>query len=417
MASSLYVVLSIGSPLFADTRGIKVRVKLPEGETVDLYRESYALVIGNGNYRKGWDPLPGAIRDSKEVAHALKKHGFKVTHKTDLTKNGFERVFGNFVFQYGKDKENRLLFYYAGHGHTQSMATNEQLGYLVMVDAPAPTRDPVGFSLSSLDMQYLVTQAKMIQAKHVLFMFDSCFSGTVLNLRDRVVPRSVSDNIRYPVRQFITAGRANEPVPDYSVFKQAFLDLLEGRDKEPIPDGYITGEELALYLKNKVPTYNRAQHPQYGKIRDPKLDKGDFIFVIPEIPEEVKKWITLEFRLVDESKRSDSLPMKEKGEDRTLWLSPRVELDQRDVVSSKIAIGPFGQPYVEIFFTAAGAKKFSYITARNIGRQLAIVVNGEVVSAPVIQDEITDGKAQITGMSTIEETEDLVTRINESIRK
>ena len=99
-------------------------------------------------------------------------------------------------------------------------------------------------------------------------------------MRERVVPKSISDKVRYPVRQFITAGRANEPVPDQSVFKQAFLDLLEGRDEEPIPDNYITGEELGLYLKVKVPKYNPNQHPQYGKIRDPRLDKGDFVFVL-----------------------------------------------------------------------------------------------------------------------------------------
>ena len=71
-------------------------------------------------------------------------------------------------------------------------------------------------------------------------------------------------------------------MPDHSDFKQAFLDLLDGRAPEPFPDGYITGEELGFYLKNQVPVYNPAQHPQYGKIRNPKLDKGDFVFVLPK---------------------------------------------------------------------------------------------------------------------------------------
>ena len=259
-------------------RGIQVVVRTPNGNKIPLYRNSYALVVGNGNYTKGWDPLPGAIRDVKDVARALEKNGFKVTFKKDLTKGSFNEVFGRFCHKYGKNKDNRLLFYYAGHGHTLEMATGEDLGYLVMVDAPVPEKDPMGFNLSSVDMQAILTQAKMIKARHVLFMFDSCFSGSILNLRERVVPQNISDSVRLPVRQFITAGRANEPVPDHSIFKQAFLDLLEGRDKEPIPDGYITGEELGLYLKNKVPVYNPTQHPQYGKIRDIRLDKGDFVF-------------------------------------------------------------------------------------------------------------------------------------------
>lgn len=279
----LSIVLSIllGSNLCAEQRGIRVTAKTPAGKTIPLYGHSYALVIGNGNYAKGWDPLPGAILDVKDVAKALEKNGFdKVILKTNLTRNGFNRAFGNFFYKYGRDKNNRLLFYYAGHGYTEKMANDEDLGYLVMVDAPVPEKHPVEFKLASVDMQTIVTEAKLTKARHVLFMFDSCFSGSVLNLRERVTPENISENIRLPVRQFITAGRSNEPVPDNSIFKQAFLDLLEGRDKEPIPDGYITGEELGLYLKNKVPEYNPTQHPQYGKIKDIHLDKGDFVFIM-----------------------------------------------------------------------------------------------------------------------------------------
>lgn len=260
-------------------RGVKVTVRIEQGVPIRLYEGSYALVIGNAEYTRGWDPIPGAVSDAREVAEALERNGFKVTLHTNLSKNEFDKVFRTFCKKYGSDKENRLLFYYAGHGYTEKLATGEDLGYLVMTDAPVPESDPVGFDLASVDMVSIVTQAKKIHARHVLFVFDSCFSGSILNLRDRVTPEAISENIRYPVRQFITSGRADEPVPDYSVFKQAFLDLIEGRDKEPIPDGYITGEELGLYLKNKVPEYNSSQHPQYGKIRDPSLDKGDFVFV------------------------------------------------------------------------------------------------------------------------------------------
>ena len=278
----LTIILSLlfASALPAAQRGLTIVAETPSGKAIPLYSGSYALVIGNGDYTNGWDPLPGAIRDVKDVSRALKENGFQVILKKNLTRSGFNRALGDFFYKYGRNKTNRLLFYYAGHGHTQQMFTDEALGYLVMVDAPVPEKDPVGFNVSSVDMQAIVTQAKMTKARHVLFMFDSCFSGSILNLRERIVPETISDSISLPVRQFITAGRANEPVPDHSIFKQAFLDLLEGRDKEPIPDGYITGEELGLYLKNKVPEYNPTQHPQYGKIKDIRLDKGDFVFSV-----------------------------------------------------------------------------------------------------------------------------------------
>ena len=82
------------------------------------------------------------------------------------------------------------------------------------------------------------------------------------------------------MREFLTAGRADEPVPDRSVFKSVLVDVLEGVIEEPIRDGFLTGEELGLLMKNTVATYNPSQHPQYGKILDPELDKGDFVFVL-----------------------------------------------------------------------------------------------------------------------------------------
>jgi len=277
-------------------RGV-VYVKTHDGKSIPLYDNSYALVVGNGHYTEGWGPLPGALADVDEVAKALRANGFTVELKKDLTEPEFKTVFGDFVDRYGSGKGNRLLFYYAGHGFTEKKADNEDLGYLVMVDAPDPVKSRAKFRRKSITMDYLVTQSTLIQSKHVLFMFDSCFSGTILNMRDRLTPESISDSVRYPVREFITAGRAEESVPDQSIFKQAFLDLLEGRDKEPFADGYLTGEELGFYLKHTVPSYYQGQHPQFGKIRNIKLDKGDFIFVlkpgqapIPQPQQEEKYW-------------------------------------------------------------------------------------------------------------------------------
>ena len=267
--------------LFSQTnRGMRIKVLTDAGEEIELYKSSYALVIGNANYTH-WNPLPGALHDVKQVKAALETHGFNVTLKTDLHKLDFDRALTEFVIEAGSEKANRLLFYYAGHGYTRKSATDEDLGYLVMVDAPKPIADAVGFELASIDMKALVIEAEKIRARHVLFLFDSCFSGTILNVRDEMEPpESISDSVKYPVRQFITAGRAGEVVPDHSDFKQVFLDLIQGRDREPFPDGYITGEELGYYLKHQVPVYNKVQHPQYGKIRDPRLDKGDFVFVL-----------------------------------------------------------------------------------------------------------------------------------------
>ena len=261
---------------------MSIKIRTNTNQEIELYKASYALIVGNGKYTH-WDSLPGALQDVKEVKDVLEAHGFDVTLETDMNKVDFERALAEFVLESGKDEDSRLLFYYAGHGYTRKAANGQDLGYLVMIDAPSSPSDEVGLEVASIDMSWLVTQAEKIQARHVLFMFDSCFSGTIFNVRNELQPpEGILDSVKYPVRQFITAGKAGETVPDCSYFKQAFLDLIQGRVREPFPDGYITGEELGYYLKNKVPKYSEGQHPQYGKIRDPRLDKGDFVFVLPQ---------------------------------------------------------------------------------------------------------------------------------------
>ena len=276
------IVFIASNELFSQ-RGMSVTVRTETGQEFDLYKNSYALIIGNGAYpvKNGWNPLPGAVKDVKEVAEVLERHGFNVTLKIDVTKSEFNQAFSEFIYESGKDPDNRLLFYYAGHGYTTKAATGEDLGYLVMLDTPSPA-NAGKFDLHSVDMIKFVSDSKKIHAKHVLFMFDSCFSGTVLNLRNRVTPSHITDRIKNPVRQFITAGRADEPVPDRSEFKQAFLNLLEGRVKEPTPDGYLTGVELGDYLYRTVPKFSQGQHPQHGKIHNQQLNTGDFVFVLSE---------------------------------------------------------------------------------------------------------------------------------------
>lgn len=165
----------------------------------------------------------------QEVARALEKNGFTVILKTNLSKADFERVFTEFSMNYGQNSENRLFFYYAGHGLTQTQANGQELGHLIMEDTPLPQKNMVAFTLKSISMDYIITHARLTKAKHVLFMFDCCFSGSILNVRSQLAPPAIRSKVMQPVRQFITAGSANETVPDCSVFKRAFLDLLEGK--------------------------------------------------------------------------------------------------------------------------------------------------------------------------------------------
>jgi len=66
-----------------------------------------------------------------------------------------------------------------------------------------------------------------------------------------------------------------------------------------------------------------------------------------------------------------------------------------------------GQPIVQFRFDAQGAKKFADITAHNVGKPFAIVLDGRVLSAPVIQEPILGGSGQISGHFTVQSAKDL----------
>ncbi len=67
----------------------------------------------------------------------------------------------------------------------------------------------------------------------------------------------------------------------------------------------------------------------------------------------------------------------------------------------------YGEPYVAMDFNSRGSKLFDRITAENVKRRLAIVLDNHVYSAPVIQERISGGKAQISGRFDAKEARDL----------
>lgn len=72
-----------------------------------------------------------------------------------------------------------------------------------------------------------------------------------------------------------------------------------------------------------------------------------------------------------------------------------------------------GLPQVSLQFDAEGAKLFAELTKRDIGKQIAILLDGQIISAPTVQAEIPNGQAVITGNYTLAEAKALVSRLNE----
>ena len=82
---------------------------------------------------------------------------------------------------------------------------------------------------------------------------------------------------------------------------------------------------------------------------------------------------------------------------------------------AKVGIDQYNKPDVSISFDSEGAKIFDRVTGENVGKQLAIVLDGVVYSAPRIQDRISGGNAQITGNFTHDEAAKLAIVLRESL--
>lgn len=77
------------------------------------------------------------------------------------------------------------------------------------------------------------------------------------------------------------------------------------------------------------------------------------------------------------------------------------------LVSAKAGYNSNGQIIVSMAFTDEGSKQFEKITSENVGKNLAIVLDGEMKSAPVIRQAISGGDAVIEGIDTLEEAKDI----------
>ncbi len=92
-----------------------------------------------------------------------------------------------------------------------------------------------------------------------------------------------------PLREFIASGSEDQVVPEPSTFAELFVRALLGEAPEADSnrDGFLTGRELIAYLTGWVPKYISSQTPVSGRIKDVELDRGDFIFKLPERVENV----------------------------------------------------------------------------------------------------------------------------------
>jgi preprotein translocase subunit SecD len=89
------------------------------------------------------------------------------------------------------------------------------------------------------------------------------------------------------------------------------------------------------------------------------------------------------------------------------------DLTGKDLQKSSVGFSTQdGKPEINLQFTPEGGKKFGEITGRNINKPLAIFLDGIPITTPIVQQQISDGRAVINGTYTIEEAKNMVITLN-----
>ncbi len=172
----------------------------------------------------------------------------------------------------------------------------------------------------------------------------------------------------------------------------------------------------------------RNRIDQFG-VREPSIVKQGEDEIVVQLPgvtdreralDLIGKTALLEFKLVsaDMDKLKEALDGKvPEGYELTrsdegnepLLLEKKAVLSGDSLTNASVRFdqSQFNEPLVTLQFNSEGAKKFAEITAANVGRRLAIVLDGKVQSAPNIKEAIPSGEAVITGRFNIEQAQDL----------
>lgn len=96
-----------------------------------------------------------------------------------------------------------------------------------------------------------------------------------------------------------------------------------------------------------------------------------------------------------------------RSEEGEAYLLGKVYVSGKDLVDAKTSFDNLGRPVVTLQFSRQGARMFDEATAGNVGRQIAICLDGNVISAPVVQERISGGNAQISGRFSTAEAQRL----------
>ncbi len=269
-------------------------------------KRSLAIIIGINQYVNGIPALKTAVNDVRKIAHTLEtKYQYQVLQLLDEDATGTQirELFAAFEQQTlplpdgNKTQlhpDDRLLFYFAGHGIALDALDNADgpVGFLVPQDAR------IDNDSSLLPMKRLHDALLALPCRHLLVILDCCFAGAFrwAGQRDAVRAQKMYRE-RYErfisgcAQQVITSAADDEKAADslyrfgqrsehegHSPFAELLLKGLSG-GADYSCDGAITATELYVYIHGELGKTSAKQTPGFSQLK--RHDKGEYIFPIP----------------------------------------------------------------------------------------------------------------------------------------
>ncbi|MCQ2104153.1 MAG: protein translocase subunit SecD [Fibrobacter sp.] len=227
----------------------------------------------------------------------------------------------------------------------------------------------------------------------------------VVQLIDQYLTRQTTDIVASDSAVADTTAAA---APAADTAKALSDDELLGKTAaaEPAKDSVVETAPAAAELASEVGTALSAYYMNFGNggfIAEENVEKVKKLLEAEGVQKLIPRDVNFAFGSGLEAIQRDS-KIKAK---RLYLLKRRAEMGGDDVADARpyrVSDGTnAGEVAVSLKFSGIGPKKFSAVTAANIGKQMAIVLDNQVISAPVIRDRIPNGEAQITGLDDMAE--------------
>ena len=254
-------------------------------------------------------------------------------------------------------------------------------------------------------------QSKVIPLKKLLNENNISYSN--FKIKDKSVSFKISDTKKFDL--FFYSKKENQVNPYIDNYRSFELDYKKKGDNVEIlfsKFGLLTINNSALKQSIEIV---RRRIDDVGTKEPTILQRGEkrILVELPGLkdPERIKKLLgktaKLNFRLVNDSSDfgTDEL-ISETGEN--LKVSKRIVMSGENLIDAQPSIqNQNNEPTVSFTLDRLGAQKFGRTTTDNVGKRLAIVLDGKIISAPSINEPITSGKGIISGNFTFQDATDL----------